>query len=159
MTSQKSGNKPVYLSKDGLKKVKQELQSLIEVKREEVAEKIAEAKSYGDLSENAEYEQAKEQQAFVEGRILELQSLIKHAQIIEGSKSKGFIALGSTVKAEFDGEKVSYSIVGSTEANPLEGKISNESPIGSALLGKKKGETFTTSTPRGEMTIKILSIS
>ena len=118
------------------------------VKRPEVAQRIHDAKEHGDLSENAEYEDAKNEQAFVEGRIQTLQALIKNATIIDENHSTDHVQIGSTVKvASDDGGEESFTIVGSTEAKPTEGRISNESPVGRALLGKKKGEKVARQGP------------
>lgn len=151
--------KPTYLSKDGLDKLRAELDEMLSVKRPEVAQRIHDAKEHGDLSENAEYEDAKNEQAFVEGRIQTLQALIKNATIIEENHSTDHVQIGSTVAVESDDGKESFTIVGSTEARPTEGRISNESPVGRALLGKKKGEKVVVKVPAGDFTYKIVSIS
>ena len=206
-------NKPTYLSKDGLEKLRAELDEMVSVKRPEVASRIHDAKEHGDLSENAEYEDAKNEQAFVEGRIQTLQALIKNATIIDENHSTDHVQIGSTVGVESDdgeekftivgsaeakptegriqtlqaliknatiidenhstdhvqiGSTVGvesedgeerFTIVGSTEAKPTEGRISNESPVGRALLGKKKGEKVVVKVPAGDFTYKIVSIS
>ncbi len=153
-------NKPTYISKDGLEKLRAELEDMITVKRPEVADRIHDAKEHGDLSENAEYEDAKNEQAFVEGRIQTLQALIKNATIIDENHSTDHVQIGSTVEvASDDGGKESFTIVGSTEAKPTEGRISNESPVGRALLGKKKGENVTVQVPAGDIAYKIVGIS
>jgi transcription elongation factor GreA len=160
MATKTTSHKPIYLSKEGLEKVKKELEELITVKREEVAERIAEAKSFGDLSENAEYENAKEVQAFTEGRITELQLMLKYASIIDEGASHEKVVLGSTVTVKVNKkEKEQFKIVGSTEADPLVGKISNESPIGSVLMGKHKGETVNAPIPSGVLELEIVAIS
>jgi transcription elongation factor GreA len=145
----------------GKQKLEQELEQLKTVKRKEVVERIKIARSFGDLSENSEYDSAKEEQAFVEGRITTIENMIRNAKIIkEDETSIDEVNLGSTVTfIELpDGEEESYSIVGSAEADPFEGKISNDSPIAKSLLGKKVGDEVTVQTPGGEMVVKITSI-
>jgi len=145
----------------GKQKLEQELEQLKTVKRKEVVERIKIARSFGDLSENSEYDSAKEEQAFVEGRITTIENMIRNAKIIkEDETSADEVTLGSTVTfIELpDGEEESYSIVGSAEADPFEGKISNDSPIAKSLLGKKVGDQVTVQTPGGEMAVKITSI-
>lgn len=145
----------------GKQKLEQELEQLKTVKRKEVVERIKIARSFGDLSENSEYDSAKEEQAFVEGRITTIENMIRNAKIIkEDETSVDEVNLGSTVTfIELpDGEEESYSIVGSAEADPFEGKISNDSPIAKSLLGKKVGDEVTVQTPGGEMVVKITSI-
>ena len=140
--------KPTYLSREGETGLRQELDTLVNVRRAEVAARIHEAKQHGDLSENAEYEEAKNEQAFVEGRIQTLEGMLKTAVIIENPRSD-HAALGSTVVVEsLDGVET-FSIVGSAEARPADGKISNESPVGRALLGRKAGEKITVRLPNG----------
>jgi transcription elongation factor GreA len=151
--------KPTYLSKEGLDKLRTELDEMTSVKRPEVAQRIHDAKEHGDLSENAEYEDAKNEQAFVEGRIQTLQALIKNATIIDEHHSTDHVQIGSTVKVASDDGEESFTIVGSTEAKPTEGRISNESPVGRALLGKKKGEKVVVKVPAGDFTYKVVSIS
>ena len=152
-------NKPAYVSKEGLAQLRQELDELVNVRRAEVAARIHEAKEHGDISENAEYEDAKNEQAFVEGRIQALSALIKNAQVIEESHSTTHVQIGSTVTLQSEDGKESFTIVGSAEAAPASGKISNESPVGRALLGRKKGDEVTVSVPAGDYKYKILSIS
>jgi transcription elongation factor GreA len=151
-------NKPTYLSKDGLEKLRAELEEMTTVKRPEVAQRIHDAKEHGDLSENAEYEDAKNEQAFVEGRIQTLEALIKNATIIDENHSTDHVQIGSTVSVESPDGKETFTIVGSTEAKPTEGRISNESPVGRALLGKKKGEKVLVRVPAGDFTYKIVTI-
>jgi transcription elongation factor GreA len=153
--------KPVYLTRDGRDKLVEELDQLTKVTRLEVARRIAEAKAQGDLSENSEYEEAKRAQAFVEGRIREIQHQLSNAQLIdENVNGEHVIRIGSRVTIrEEDGEEITYTIVGSAEAKPREGKISNESPVGSALLGKRKGQSVTVTTPQaGSYKLKIVKI-
>jgi transcription elongation factor GreA len=152
-------NKPTYLSRDGLEKLRHELDEMVSVKRPEVANRIHDAKEHGDLSENAEYEEAKNEQAFVEGRIQQLEALIKNATIIDENHSTDHVQIGSTVEVESPDGAESFMIVGSTEARPNEGRISNESPVGRALLGRKKGEKVVVKVPAGDFTYKIVSIS
>jgi transcription elongation factor GreA len=155
-------NKPAYLSKEGLDKLREELNEMVTVRRAEVAARIQEAKEHGDITENAEYEDAKNEQAMVEGRILQLQSLLQNATIIDqdsAHKSKSVI-LGSNVKMKTaDGKAVEYTIVGPAEADPRDGKISNESPVGRALLGKKLNDEVQVNAPKGIITYKITKIS
>jgi transcription elongation factor GreA len=153
--------KPVYLTPQGKVKLAEELEYLRTVRRSEVAEAIKSAKEEGDLSENSAYEEAKLTQGFVEGRIQTLIAQLRDAIIIENNGKSGVIALGSvvTVVEEGESEKETYTIVGSTEADPQEGMISNESPIGSALLGKKKGDKITVSTPSGKIIFKVVKVS
>jgi transcription elongation factor GreA len=152
-------NKPAYLSKEKLEELRAELDDMVNVKRAEVATRIHEAKEHGDITENAEYEDAKNEQAFVEGRIQALSALIKNAVVIEENHSTTHVQIGSTVTIRSQDGKESFTIVGSAEAAPADGKISNESPVGRALLGRKKGEEVTVSVPAGDYTYKILSIS
>ena len=152
-------NKPAYISRDGLEKLRVELEELVNVRRAEVASRISEAKEHGDITENAEYEDAKNEQAFIEGRIQALSALIKNAVLIDETTSKTHVQIGSTVELEGDNGKESYTIVGSAEASPGQGRISNESPVGRALLGKKKGDKVTISVPAGDMHYKVVGIS
>lgn len=152
-------NKPAYLSREGFEKLREELDELVNVRRAEVAARIHEAKEHGDVTENAEYEDAKNEQAFVEGRIQTLSALIKNAVMIEENQSTSHVQIGSTVVLESADGREKYTIVGSAEAAPEDGRISNESPVGRALLGHKKGETVSVSVPAGDQTYKIVSIS
>ena len=152
-------NKPTYLSKDGLDKLRTELDEMTSVKRPEVAQRIHDAKEHGDLSENAEYEDAKNEQAFVEGRIQMVEALIKNATLIDEHHTNDHVQIGSTVKVDGPDGAQSFTIVGSTEAKPTDGKISNESPVGRALLGKKKGEKVLVKVPAGDFTYKIVGIT
>ena len=156
-----SGNQGVLVTAAGLKKLQEELEQLKTAGRKEVAQRLAEAISYGDLSENAEYDEAKNQQAFVEGRISELEDQIKYAKIIEDSKADGTVQIGSTVKLKRKGEKedAEYTIVGSTEADPIMHKISNISPVGSAILGKKQKDKVEIKAPGGMFEYEILSVA
>lgn len=146
---------------EGLKKLEQELEFLKTVKRKEITEKIKVALGYGDLSENSEYDEAKNEQAFTEGRILQLENMLKNAEVVDESDiSTEKVSVGSIVKIkdyEFD-EEVEYSIVGSAEADPINYKISNESPVGEALIGKKVGEIVEANIPGGVAKFEILGI-
>jgi transcription elongation factor GreA len=149
------------MTKEGKEKLEQELEFLKSVKRKEVVERIKIARSFGDLSENSEYDSAKEEQAFVEGRITTLENMIRNAKIIvEDATNPDTVTLGKSVTfIELpDGDEETYSIVGSAEADPFEGKISNDSPIAKSLIGNKVGDTVTVSTPGGDMTVKIVTI-
>lgn len=155
--------KPIILTPEGYKKLEQELRDLKVEGRKEIAEKIKEARSYGDLSENAEYDAAKDAQAAMEQRITTIENMLKNAQIISESEvSTDTITLGSKVKlydVEFE-EEMEYTIVGSTEANPDEGRISDESPIGSSILGHKVDEVVDVTLANGEVIqFKVLEIS
>ena len=145
----------------GLKQYEDELQNLKVFRRKEVAQKIKEAREQGDLSENAEYDAAKDEQRDIEARIEELEKILKNAEVVvEEEADLDKVSIGCSVKildCEFD-EELEYKIVGSTEANSLKGKISNESPVGKALLGKQVGDTVTVETPAGEFSYKVLSI-
>jgi len=153
------------VTKEGLKKLQEELEEIKTIKRKEVALRLKEAISYGDLSENSEYQEAKNEQAFIEGRVLELEQMIKNAKIISGKSgdSKGKdVQIGSTVtiRNKTDGDDpIAYTIVGSTEADPLEKRISNESPVGKGVLGKEKGDIFEVNTPAGMFKYEVLKIS
>lgn len=153
--------KQVILTYDGLKKLEEELDYLKSVKRPEVAEKIKQARAFGDLSENSEYDEAKNEQAFVEGRIATIEAMLRNAQVIdEEDITVDKVSVGCTVKVydeEFK-ENVEYTIVGSTEADPVNNKISDESPIGKALIGKKVGETVTVEVPAGIIKLKVIEI-
>ncbi|MBS2969790.1 transcription elongation factor GreA [Metabacillus sp. KIGAM252] len=149
------------MTKEGKEKLEQELEYMKTVRRKEVVERIKIARSFGDLSENSEYDSAKEEQAFVEGRITTLENMIRNAKIIvEDTSNSNSVALGKTVTFQElpNGEEESYAIVGSAEADPFEGKISNDSPIAKSLLGKQVGDEVTVQTPGGEMQVKIVKI-
>lgn len=145
--------KQYHLTQDGKVELETELSEL-KNRRSEIAEKIANARDYGDLSENAEYDAAREEQAQLESRVAELEEILQNADIIKPAKSNGTIRVGSTVDLK-NGKKVTYQIVGPVEADPLEGKISNESPIGSALMGKKVGDKVTIETPKGSVSYTV----
>jgi len=150
--------KPTYLSRDGLEKLRSELDEMTNVRRAEVATRIHDAKEHGDLSENAEYEDAKNEQAFVEGRIQTLEALIKNATIIDEQHSTEHVQIGSTVTVESGDGAETFTIVGSTEASPRDGRISNESPVGRALLGRKKGDKVVVRVPAGDFSYTITAI-
>ena len=144
----------------GLKALEDELENLKVVKRREIAQKIKEAREQGDLSENAEYDAAKDEQRDMEARIEEIEKILKNAVVIDEKFEKGVISLGCHVLLEDItlGKEVTYHIVGSTEADALNGKISNESPVGKALLGAKVGEVVTVETQAGDLNYKVLEI-
>lgn len=148
---------PQYLSLEGLEQHKKELEEL-KLKRQEIAQRLEEAKALGDLSENQEYIAAKEAQAFNEGKILELEQLLREAVVIDKDKKISLVQIGSTVEVKSNGKAQTFTIVGSEEANPSAGKISNESPLGRAFLGRKIGETVEAETPGGKVNYKITSI-
>ena len=152
-------NKKNILTYAGLKKLEDELEQLKVVKRKEVSQKIKEAREQGDLSENADYHAAREEQAIIEGRIQELEYMVEHASIIS-EEASDTVRIGSSVVIRYDDEDdlEEYKIVGSTEADPFENKISNESPIAKALLGKKKGSKVTVESPNGEYEIELVEI-
>jgi transcription elongation factor GreA len=149
-----------FLTADGAARLKAELQEMKGPAREEIAKRLRAAIQMGDLSENADYHKAKEDQAFLEGRIQEIEYLLKNATIIEETeRPKGLVAIGATVTVqEQDYEPETYYLVGAKEADPRNGRISNESPIGSALIGHKVGDVVTVRTPGGELHLKILKI-
>ncbi len=148
-----------FLTEEGFDKLKKELEELKGPRRREISERIQEAKELGDLSENAEYVEAKNDQAFVEGRILEIESILKNATIIkQKTKKRDRVEVGSKIKIE-DGETIKeYYIVGSNEADPSTGKISNESPLGQAFIGKKIGDIVEIKVPHGSKKFKIIAI-
>lgn len=150
--------KAVLLTEEGLKKLQDELRVLKDDRRKEVIERIQEAISHGDLSENADYAQAKEEQAFIEGRIMELEEMVKNVQIITHSKNHNIVSIGSTVKVKTNGNTAAYTIVGSNEANPAAGKISNESLVGRALLGAKLGAKIPVAAPSGKVEYEVVAI-
>jgi transcription elongation factor GreA len=153
-----------YLTAEGAAELRKELDDLINVKRPELAARLREAIGQGDLSENADYSDAKEQQAFLEGRILYLESLLRSAKIIDdasaATKAPQEVLPGCEVTIQAEGEDPeTYRIVGAAEADPRNGKISNESPMGAALLGRRKGDTVKVQTPGGEWVVKIVKIA
>ncbi len=148
-----------FISKEGLQKLIEELKYLREVKRPMVAEKISNAKDLGDLSENAEYSEAKEEQGLLEKKIAELETTIEHTTIVKKSTNQNVVSIGSAVEIKYNGLVKKYSIVGSEEADPSQGKISNESPLGNALLGHIIGDKINVKTPKGLIEYTILKIS
>ncbi len=163
MAKQINEEEQVLITKEGLTKLKDELSHFKDVRRKEVARRLKEAISYGDLSENSEYEEAKNEQAFIEGRIIELEKMIDNAKIItEGKKSTdATVQIGTTVTVQNitdNDDPETYTIVGSTEADPTANKISNESPIGSALLGKTNNDVIKVKVPAGMLEFKVLKI-
>ncbi|BAU26164.1 transcription elongation factor GreA [Aneurinibacillus soli] len=153
--------KEVILTAEGLRKLEDELEELKSVKRREVAQRIKEAISYGDLSENSEYEEAKNEQAFIEGRIITLEKMLRNARVISGDElDSGVVYVGSTVivKDLEYGDEMEFTIVGSAESDPINNKISNESPVGMSLLGKAKGSTVDVAVPAGTVRYEIIDI-
>lgn len=150
--------KEFYLTPEGADKLREELDDLVKNKRKEVAKALKEAREFGDLSENASWDDAKDRQAFIEGRISEIENILKNAKIIEESGTGDVVAVGSTVHVELEDGTQQFQIVGSTEADLESGKISNESPIGRALLGKKPGEQIEVEIPTGTVVYKIIKI-
>lgn len=148
-----------YVSPEFLTKLQAELKDLKTVKRRELANRIETAKSLGDLSENAEYHEAKDALGFVEGRILEIEDLLKNAVIVEREAGASNVRVGTTVTVSVNGKEKEFTIVGSNEADPLAGKISNESPIGQSLLGAKAGDHVEVETPSGTTVYEVLRIS
>lgn len=151
--------KEVLITQEGLDKLKTELKDLVEVKRPDAINRIKSAKELGDLSENAEYASAKDDQSFIEGRIQELEEVINHAKVItNGHGGKAIIEISSVVEVSVEGDKDTYELVGPAESNPAKGKISIDSPVGKALLGHKEKEDVAIKTPDGEVIYKILSV-
>ena len=147
-----------YYNEEGLKKLKEELQHLISVERPAISRQIAEARDKGDLSENAEYHEAKDDQGMNEARIRELEELMKNAIIIDNKNNNSGINIGSTIKAEFNGQEKEFTIVGPAEADPASGLISNESPLGEAFIGKDVGDEVDVEAPVGIIKYKIKSV-
>jgi transcription elongation factor GreA len=152
--------KETFITPEGLEKLKTELEQLSSEGRREIAERIKEARGWGDLSENAEYDSAKNDQALMESRIAQMEEKIRNAVLIDTVPDTETVSIGSKVhiKDQSSGKSNSYIIVGSTEANPAEGRLSNESPVGRALLGKKRNEMVTVSLPKGTRKLKITKI-
>ena len=152
-------NQETFLTPEGYQKLEEELDLLKNVRRPEVAAAIHEAKMDGDVSENAGYEEAKRQQAFLEGRIITVETMLKNAVLIEANGPSDTVVLGSRVTVVEDGfDPETYTIVGSAEANPGDGRISNESPLGKALIGQKEGDTVAFEAPGGQVQMKLISI-
>ena len=154
-------NQQQVITQEGYDKLKRELDELVRVKRIEIAKRIEKAKELGDLSENAEYSEAKEAQAFNEGKIIELSNLLKNITVVKSKTSKDKISMGSKIKVQNLNTKKTKDlvIVSFNESDPLEGKISNESPLGLAFFGRKKDDVVVVNTPKGEIEYKILSVS
>lgn len=148
----------LYITKEGLKKLKDELKDLVDTKRPEIARRIKDAREMGDISENSEYDAARQEQSYIEGRISELEEVIKSAKVTENGGSKDKVDVGCRVTVHIDGTQDTFHIVGAPEANPLEKKISHESPLGSALVGKKIGEKIEVEAPVGKLTYTIINI-
>ena len=149
-------NKKYQITDSGRKELEKELAEL-KSRRGEIAEKIAEARSFGDLSENAEYDAAREEQGLLETRVIEIEDILQHASIIKSADAT-VVGLGSAVELKNSDRTVTYTVVGPVEADPMEGKISDESPIGQALMGKKVGDEVTISTTKGEIVYTISSL-
>jgi transcription elongation factor GreA len=155
-----AGDDTVYLTPEGLKQIHDELEHLKNVRREEVSQKLERAIKQGDLKENADYHDAKEEQGFIEGRIRQLEDMLRRASVIETNGPSNVVRIGSTVTVREVGEAEdeTYIIVGAHEADPTKGRISNSSPIGSALLGAKKGQTVRAETPAGTVEFQVVDI-
>jgi transcription elongation factor GreA len=153
-------SKDTILTAEGLENLKEELEHLSTARRREVAERIKEAREFGDISENSEYDDAKNEQAMLESKIASLEEKLRSAQVIDSSDlGTDLVRIGSVVHVKDEsGTSTKYTLVGSAEANPAERKLSNESPVGKALLGKKRGEEFKVPTPKGERTLKVTKI-
>lgn len=149
-------NKVYQITESGQHELERELEEL-KSRRGEIADKIAAARDFGDLSENAEYDAAREAQGLLETRITEIETILQNASIIQAGNSST-VVLGSTVELEANGKAVVYTVVGPVEADPLEGKVSNESPIGQALMGKAVGDTVTINTPKGELAYTVVAL-
>ena len=153
--------KEVILTPEGFKKLKEEIEHLSNFKRREVAERIRVARQFGDITENSEYDDAKNEQAMLEQEIAKLEERLAHARVIEaGEISTDVVGIGTVVRLrDIDAnETIEYTIVGSAEANPAERRLSNESPVGKAIIGHKKGETIEVAAPRGKLKFKIMDI-
>ncbi len=146
------------ITKDGYQKLKDELDVAVNTKRREIAKRIQKAKDMGDLSENAEYSEAKDAQAFNEGRVAEITTLLKTVTVVESDGDGHVVGMGSKITVLVNGKEKVYTIVSFNEVDPMEGKISNESPLGQAFIGKKVGEEITIETPRGESIFKLKKI-
>lgn len=149
----------VLLTQEGLDTIQREHDELVNVRRPEAVKRVAAARDQGDLSENSEYTASRDDLAFIDGRILELEDILREAKIISTTHSNGSVALGSRVTVHIQGKEHEFMIVGEPEANPMEKKISHSSPLGKALLGKKIGETIEVEAPVGKIAYKIVSIS
>ncbi|MGI6588165.1 MAG: transcription elongation factor GreA [Peptococcia bacterium] len=153
--------KEIILTPEGLDKLEKELETLKTVKRREVAERIKQAIEFGDISENSEYEAAKNDQAFIEGRIITLEKMLRNVKVIEHKENNsGIVNIGAKVRLQDleCGDELVYTLVGSAEADPMNKKISNESPVGKAIIGKKKGDIVEVDVPIGKIKYKILAV-
>lgn len=149
----------LFLTADGLEKLKEELRDLVDNRRPDVVEQIKRARELGDLSENALYDQARANQSFIEGRIQELEAIVDKAQVIESTSPAGEVGLGSEVVVHIDGDEEKFAIVGEPEADPSNAKISHTSPLGQALMGKKVGEEVEVEAPVGKITYRVVKVS
>jgi transcription elongation factor GreA len=153
-------DRPVLLTKEGLRQLEVELEQLVQVQRSEIAERIRQAREFGDIAENAEYTDAKNAQSLVEGRIMTLETMIRNAVVIEDEpREAGVAGVGARVTVSTEDGDETYAIVGAAEADPLHGRISNESPLGRALLGHRAGDEVEWNSPSGTSTVRILSVS
>jgi transcription elongation factor GreA len=153
-------DRPVLLTKDGLRQLEEELDQLVQVRRAEVAERIRQARDFGDIAENAEYTDAKNEQSMLEGRIQALETMVRNAVVIEDEpREAGVVAVGASVTVSTEDGDETYAIVGAAEADPLRGRISNESPLGRALLGRRAGDEVEWTSPSGTSKVKILSVT
>jgi transcription elongation factor GreA len=149
----------ILITQEGLDKLVTELRELVDDRRPDVITRIKAAKELGDLSENAEYSSAKDEQSFIEGRIQELEDIIRHAKVVENGRGDSkSIHIGSRVIVEVEGDRDEFSLVGPAESDPAKGKISTDSPVGQALLGRKEAETVKVKTPDGEVVYKVVSV-
>ncbi len=154
-------NKPIPVTREGFERLTAELQDLTDVKRPQIVAAVAEARSHGDLRENAAYDAARQDQAMIEKRIIELQGMLRNVNVLDDANarnSNGVIGVGSKVTVDFDGEDEQYTLVGAIEAKPTAGLISTESPIGRELIGKKAGDSASVETPGGSMMLKIKAV-
>jgi transcription elongation factor GreA len=154
-------NKPIPVTREGYERLTAELRELTEVKRPEIVAAVAEARSHGDLRENAAYDAARQDQAMIEKRIAELENMLRNAKVLDDTyegRSNGTVGVGSKVTVDFDGEEEEYTLVGAIEAKPADGLISTESPIGRALSGKRVGDVAVVDTPGGASTLKIKAV-
>ena len=153
-------DKPVLITREGLRKIEEEYEELTGNRRREVAERIKHARDFGDIAENAEYTEAKNEQGLVEGRILTLEAILRNAVVIEdATRQPGIVGVGASVRVTDGEDDEEYSIVGPAEADPMHGMISNESPLGRALLGKQAGDEVEWSSPSGTSRIKIVAVN
>jgi transcription elongation factor GreA len=151
--------RPVLLTKEGLQQLESELEQLVQVRRGEIAERIRAARDFGDIAENAEYTEAKNEQSLVEGRIQTLEAMVRNAVVIEDEpREAGVVAVGASVTVRTEDGDETYTIVGAAEADPLKGRISNESPLGRALLGHRAGDAVAWTSPSGTSQVEVLSV-